>query len=58
MKLAIGIGNWRRLGVVVLVAAVAALACRSEPTPRARGRGGEGAEGELANATSGVPTAC
>ncbi|MBN1774185.1 MAG: thioredoxin domain-containing protein, partial [Deltaproteobacteria bacterium] len=58
MRLAIGTGSWRRLGVVFLAVVVAATACRSEPTPRERGRG-EGAAGEeLAYAKAGVPTAC
>ncbi|MBI5501671.1 MAG: thioredoxin domain-containing protein, partial [Deltaproteobacteria bacterium] len=61
--------GWRRWGVALLALAVAAVACRSEPTPRARGRGGVdeegpkggamgGAETEFAAATAGVPTAC
>ncbi|NMC69910.1 MAG: thioredoxin domain-containing protein, partial [Myxococcales bacterium] len=49
--------SWRRLGVLVLAAIVVAIACRSDPTPRTRGRG-EGAAGEPVNATTGVPTAC
>jgi len=47
----------RRSGVLVLAAILAAVACRSEPTPRSRGRAG-GAAGELVSATTGVPTAC
>ncbi|MBI5491187.1 MAG: thioredoxin domain-containing protein [Deltaproteobacteria bacterium] len=60
--------GWRRWGVALLALAVAALACRSEPTPRARARGGVeeegavgghgGAESEFAAATTGMPTAC
>ncbi len=62
MTMRTGNGRWRRWGVALLVLAVGAMACRSEPTPRTRGRGGErgavGGMGESELATSGVPTAC
>jgi protein-disulfide isomerase len=61
MKLGTGNGTWRRWGIALLVLAVGMMACRSEPTPRTRGRGGATATaglGESDLATSGVPTAC